>query len=137
VLEYLQSVINFYKERYVSTQIRDSMTRLYIFLANLAIFVLIGSSYLTTVVSSFVNQQYIDQVDDWSLIGTPTGNFSILSPNGEVSRFIAEDDRARCNIHMPDIRGVSYHSDGKTINATLWVSPLLINQSTSYSQVKK
>ena len=36
----------------------------------------------------------------------------------------------------PDIQGVSYNSDGKTLYATLWVNPFMINQSNSYTQVK-
>ena len=36
----------------------------------------------------------------------------------------------------PDIQGVSYNSDGKTLYATLWVNPFMINQGTSYTQVK-
>jgi hypothetical protein len=133
------SIVNLDKEQYhwYSNQ-GDTMTRAYIFLTALTIFMLMNFSF--TIIdassdSSFVNQQYIDQTNDWEFIGTPTGNFSILSPDGRITRFLEEDDKERCKIH-PDIRGVSYNSDGKTIYATLWVSPLLINQSTSYSQVK-
>jgi hypothetical protein len=132
------NIVNFDKEQYhrYSNQ-GDIMTRAYILTA-LAIFMLMNLSF--TIIdassdSSFVNQQYMDQTNDWDFIGTHTGNFSILSPDGKVTRFLAEDDKERCEIY-PDIRGVSYNSDGKTIYATLWVSPLLINQSTSYSQVK-
>ena|SRR5215208_6400451 len=134
------NIINLNKQKYYQQSNQsDNVMRAFIFLTALAAFILINFS--STIIdansdSSFVNQQYLDQTNDWEFIGTPTGNFSILSPDGKVSRFLAEDDRERCKINIPDIKGVSYNSDGETTYATLWVSPLLINQSTSYSQVK-
>jgi hypothetical protein len=114
------------------------MTRAYIFTGALAIFVLMNLPLIiinASSTTSFVNQQYMDQTNDWNFIGTRSGNFSILSSDGEVIPFFAETNRDKCEIY-PDIRGVSYNSDGKTIFATLWVNPLLMNHSTSYSQVK-
>jgi hypothetical protein len=56
------------------------MTRAFVFLTTSATFMLMNFSF--TIIdansdSSFVNQQYLDQTNDWEFIGTPTGNFSI------------------------------------------------------------
>jgi hypothetical protein len=56
------------------------MMRAFVFLTTSATFMLMNFSF--TIIdansdSSFVNQQYLDQTNDWEFIGTPTGNFSI------------------------------------------------------------
>jgi hypothetical protein len=82
--------------------------------------------------SSFVNQQYLDQVNDWELIKSPTGTFSIPSPDGKITKLPSEINREKCDIDVyPDIKGVSYNSDGETIHATLWVNPITIDQNAS------
>ena len=54
-----------------------------------------------------------------------------------MTRFPSENNKEKCKIiDYPDIQDVSYNSDGKTLYATLWVNPFMINQSTSYTQVK-
>ena len=100
---------------------------------------MIFSFFMTSVdsESSFANQQYIDQRDDWQLIKSPTGTFKILNPDGNITTFPSEDNKDKCKIdEYPDIKGVSYNSNGKNIYATLWVNPIMINQSVSYSQVR-
>ncbi len=97
-------------------------------------------SYLITSVnsvSSFVNQQYVDQTNDWELIPSSTGTFRLPSPDGNWTTFIAESNKGKCKIDdYLDIKGVSYNSDGKTVYATLWINPISINQSASMGQVR-
>jgi hypothetical protein len=86
--------------------------------------------------SSFVNQQYLDQIDDWVLLRSHTGNFSILNPDGSVTKLPSETNEVNCKIGgYPDIKGVSYNSNGETIYATLWVNPMTMNKNSSYDGV--
>lgn len=86
--------------------------------------------------SSFVNQQYLDQINDWALLHSHTGNFSILNPDGRVTKLPSETNEENCKIGLsPDIKGVSYNSNGDTIYATLWVNPMTMNQNSSYDGV--
>jgi hypothetical protein len=88
--------------------------------------------------SSFVNQQYVDQTSDWELLTSRTGTFSILAPDGNVTKLPSEDQREKCLIdEYPDIRGVSYKSDGEIIYATLWVDPIVIDQNTTFGTQNK
>jgi len=87
--------------------------------------------------SSFVNQQYVDQTNDWELIKSRTGTFSILGPDGKVTKLPSEINKEKCVINeYPDIKGVSYNSDGETIYATLWVNPIVIDQNASSGGVQ-
>lgn len=77
--------------------------------------------------SSFVNQQFIDPrndlKNDLKAIRSPTGNYSILNPDGKIIKFPAEGNITDYKINeYPDIKGVNFNSDGKTLNATLWIN---------------
>ena len=86
--------------------------------------------------SSFVNQQYLDQIDDWQLLRSHTGNFSILNPDGRVTKLPSETNEENCKIGgYPDIKGVSYNSNGDIIYATVWVNPMTMNRNSSYDGV--
>ncbi len=108
-------------------------------LSVVVIFVIMICSFTSVYVdgtSSFVNQQYLDQIDDWELLRSYTGNFSILNPDGRVTKLPSETNEVNCKIGgYPDIKGVSYNSNGDTIYTTLWVNPMTMNQKSSYDGV--
>jgi len=110
-----------------------------IFIALIIFILMIFSFFLNSVNSDspFANQQYLDQRDDWQLIKSPTGTFKILNPDGSIITVPSEVNKEKCKMdEYPDIKGVSFNSDGKNVYATLWVNPILINQSVSYNQVR-
>ena len=85
-------------------------------------------------VVSFSNQEVIDGTDDWTLFKVPLGKgLKITTEDGGSSILNYEDSFAKCrkaryfdsaryHFHAPDIKSVSYLSDGNTLNATLWLS---------------
>jgi hypothetical protein len=80
--------------------------------------------------SSFVNQEYVDPVNDWKPIPSPTNYFKVLNKDGNPVLFNAETNIDKCNASgYPDIKGVTFSSDGKMLFATLWVNPVLVDQN--------
>ena len=101
-------------------------------------FMLLCFSFVITTVqssSSFVNQQLLDEKNDWVLVGTSTGTFTLPNRDGGVTKFPAEIDKNKCKTNeYPDILGVSYNGNEKTIYATLWLNPVPINKSNFNTQ---
>jgi hypothetical protein len=75
-----------------------------------------------------------DPTNDWSLFKSAGNQFSAALPNGRHIYLGREAiSTAECKIRdpmdvgkslfpFPDISGVSYLSDGKTLNSTIWLS---------------
>jgi hypothetical protein len=96
---------------------------------------------------SFFRQEIEDSPKDWE-IGKLMNkkNFSIETPDGELVVERAETN-GECmrqgEFPSPDIQGVSYFSDGKGLNATIWLSTTFkehfldesLNSTESYSKL--
>jgi hypothetical protein len=63
---------------------------------------------------SFSNQQIDDPINDWALYH----NSSYYNPAKNISECKSQDSA----IQSPDIIGVDYISDGRILNATIWLS---------------
>jgi hypothetical protein len=95
-------------------------------------------------VTSFSRQDVVDRENDWTLVHVPFGAvFEIITDNG-TSRLRYEDNAAECrraqyldsiqhHFHPPDIKSVSYLSNGSTLNATLWLSSAYKNPAENAS----
>src|SRR5829696_5725796 len=96
---------------------------------------------------SFIRQIVTDPANDWFLIQTGTKNYSIVIPNTKSIFYLQpENDLTNCMIERklsnstiktvfpsPDIEAVSYVSDGKTLNATLWLSDIFMEPPVNAS----
>lgn len=74
----------------------------------------VSNSRADSPMSSFPNQQILDSVGDWSI-------------ERDYAYYPLEENIENCKLgpgdfHSPDISSVDYISDGKTLNATLWLS---------------
>jgi hypothetical protein len=102
------------RERKILTR-NDLVSLLYVYLA-----IMFSSSYLYDVLAispSFDHQQIEDIDNDMSIIRDPQD----VVPNIDVARYLGECQLAQ-NDYPPDISGITYTSDGKRLNATLWLS---------------
>jgi hypothetical protein len=102
---------------------------------SIAVLLLIGivcfQFQLATVSSSsppFPRQGIVDPPDDWFLKKSNSNYFAVRTPDGGRFTAINANDMQQClndshkKISFPDIAAVSYVSDGKTLNAVLWLS---------------
>ena len=76
---------------------------------------------------SFTRQVITDPPNDWFVIQDDRSNTSITTPNGEkyplkIAKNITECRREESKSYLPDIVAVTYFSDGRVLNATLWLS---------------
>jgi hypothetical protein len=85
--------------------------------------------------SSFVRQEIDDDINDWILA---TSNLPLVARNmSECAEW--NPSLKQYSFPSPDIQSVSYISDGRTLNATLWLSdkfaktPLPINDTEASS----
>ena len=83
--------------------------------------------------SSFSRQEITDGHDDWTVVKAHPGtSFPIVTPSGARNAELGQnetdckraqhDDYMANYFHPPDILSVTYLSNGKTLNATLWLS---------------
>lgn len=85
---------------------------------------------------SFVKQEILDAPDDWQLWGTPSNMVPIKTHEGQVIGVETVKDISECKLGngkfvSPDIESVSYVSDGKVLNATVWLTDPFEQQSPS------
>jgi hypothetical protein len=94
------------------------------------------SHYVFAFSSPFTGQEIIDpKPNDWTLVNTPkestfqVNNFFNNTPvnllyeqNITACEKAKEKDEKENHFHPPDISSVTYRSDGKTLNATIWLS---------------
>lgn len=99
------------------------------------------SHYVFAFSSPFTRQEIIDpKPNDWTLVNTPkestfqVNNFFNNTPvnllyeqNITACEKAKEKDEKENHFHPPDISSVTYHSDGKTLNATIWLSSPFID----------
>src|SRR5215212_8750940 len=62
---------------------------------------------------SFSNQQIVDPINDW----VSYHNSSYYNPAKNISECKSKDN----TVQSPDIIGVDYISDGRILNATIWL----------------
>jgi hypothetical protein len=77
----------------------------------------------------FIRQEIIDQPpNDWVVGNNMNNTFSLTTTNGDELTVERAQHLKNCstgqngNFPSPDIEGVSYYSNGKTLNATVWLS---------------
>jgi hypothetical protein len=77
----------------------------------------------------FFRQEIMDQPqNDWEVGKLGKDIFSIDTPDGNELSVTMAENKTECLLEQndvfpsPDIEGVSYFSDGKTLNATVWLS---------------
>lgn len=76
---------------------------------------------------SFMRQVITDPPNDWFIIQDDRSNTSVTAPNGEkyplkIAKNITDCRREDGKSYLPDIVAVTYFSDGRVLNATLWLS---------------
>lgn len=73
----------------------------------------------------FFRQEIIDPPNDWIVGKLPNNSITIETPDGDGLTLGAAQNNEQCSSNgfaSPDIQGVSYFSDGKILNATIWLS---------------
>jgi hypothetical protein len=87
------------------------------------------TQYNTVIASSpsFIRQVITDPPDDWFIIDEDKNSTTLTTPDGEkyplkIAKNITECKREESNPHLPDIVAVTYFSNGKVLNSTLWHS---------------
>jgi hypothetical protein len=74
---------------------------------------------------SFVRQVIVDPPDDWFFINPPMNSSLIKASDGRIFSIqtgrSAEDCTAMEKYRFHDISAISYFSNGKTLNATVWL----------------
>ena len=93
--------------------------------------------------SVFPHQEIIDPIDpkrnNWTLVNIPKEKlFYVNNFNNTQTPLPFEGDITQCvkakvrdknegHYHPPDISSVTFHSDGKTLNATIWLSSAFVD----------
>lgn len=117
------------------------------FMTTLLLVIVLGSLQMENAFSimSFSRQEIVDGIDDWTLFNVPLGTgFKIATENGNFRILEYEDSFSSCrkaryfdsvqyHFHPPDIKSVSYLSDGNTLNVTLWLSSTYRNPAANAS----
>ena len=73
---------------------------------------------------SFVRQIIIDSPDDWFVVKTSQKSVFVNGADGNKYLIPTGENATQCGAEknrFPDITSVSYFSDGKSLNATLWL----------------
>jgi hypothetical protein len=88
---------------------------------------------------SFVRQIIIDPPYDWDIVYTDKNFTFVEIPGGEGFWAKIEKNLSNCKTEQngfrpPDIEAVTYFSDGKTLNATLWLSDEFIDPPLNASE---
>jgi len=75
---------------------------------------------------SFVRQEVVDDDNDWNLWRDTSNNSLIITHSGHRIEVPYADNLSQCQVNnkypSPNIRSVSYVSDGTFLNTTLWLS---------------
>ena len=91
---------------------------------------------------SFVRQIIIDSPDDWFVLRTSEKSVFVNGADGKKYLIPTGENATQCapeQYRFPDISSVSYFSDGKSLNATVWLKtpfigpPLNLNPGSSLS----
>src|SRR6266516_2392206 len=89
---------------------------------------------------SFARQEITDPVDDWSLIKARQKYTYVETPSSGRSLILLGNNPADCptkiqqnHFRIPEIAAVTYLSDGKSLNATLWLSHSFVNPPSNAS----
>ena len=84
---------------------------------------------LFAVSPAFFRQEIIDYPNDWEVGQMGRNNFSMDTPDGNQLSVRRAENKQECIVEgqkggfpSPDIEGISYFSDGRTLNATVWLS---------------
>ena len=88
--------------------------------------------------SSFVRQIITDPPDDWYIVPTSKNVARVEIPGygvffPEIEKNITACKNEKKSFRSPDIEAVTYFSDGKTLNATLWLSNQFIEPPSNVS----
>ena len=88
---------------------------------------------------SFARQIITDPSGDWSIIPSPANSSNIIIPDGKILTGIpiaksTKECTPMKNYHFSDIVAVSYYSNGRTLNSTLWLAHPIIDIPLNTSQ---
>jgi hypothetical protein len=84
----------------------------------------LGSYQVYAESPSFVRQMIIDSPDDWFVVKTRQNSVFVNGADGNKYLIPTGENATHCapeQNRFPDITAVSYFSDGKSLNATLWL----------------
>ena len=75
---------------------------------------------------SFVRQEIKDATEDWQLWKRSLHSFNVTTRDGKTVTLDMANNMSDCKINgqfnSPDIESVSYSSDGKTLDGTIWLT---------------
>jgi hypothetical protein len=93
---------------------------------------------------SFVRQEIVDPANDWIFWNVPTSKSIVNTQNGYSIAIDNAKNASECKIQnngissnngfsIPDIESVSYISDGKTLNASMWLTSAFNEPPVNYT----
>jgi hypothetical protein len=75
---------------------------------------------------SFVRQEFVDASDDWQFWKVFSNTTEVNTHKGKEAKVDIANNLSECKINndfiSPDVQSVSYISNGKTLNATVWLT---------------